>query len=355
MRRPRYAASALTHFTTEVLVRAGADPADAAVVAEALVTADLRGVHSHGVVRAGVYAARLRAGSFNPRARLRIVHDRGAVMTLDAQDGLGIVMAAQAMDLAIARAVDYGVGAVGVRNSNHCGMLAYFALRAVERQLVGVAMSNADAKVAPWGARARYLGTNPIAIAVPAGREAPIVLDMATSAVAHGRVAAAASRGDAIPEGWALDEHGQPTTDPHQALRGMLLPFGGAKGSGMSLIVDLLAGMLPGGRISPEIAPLYDAIERTQGVGHFFLALSIEAFVPIEQFAGRVDQMIQQIRALPPAPGHDRVYLPGEQEQLTMREYDARGIPLPEEVIAILQALAAETGVPMAASLAGVS
>ncbi len=349
----RYAAEHLKAFSERILQWAGARSADAVLTADGLVTADLRGVHSHGVVRIDVYAARLRSGGINPAAELVVVRDRGPVVVADAQAGLGIAMAVRAMDLAIERAGAYGFSAVGVRNSSHCGMLAYVALRAVQRRMVGIALSNADAQVAPWGARQRYLGTNPLAVAVPAGEEPPIVLDMATSVVAHGRIRAAAARGEPIPPEWALDEYGRPTTDPHQALRGALLPFGGPKGSGISLIIDILAGILPGGRSGPEIVPLYTQVDHPQGVGHLLMAIAVDAFGDAEAFQRRVDRLIRDVRALPAAQGQGEVLLPGELEHRRAQAYGISGIPLPGEAVEVMARLAAESGIPAPPPQAG--
>jgi len=330
----RYAAADLRAFCAQALERAGATPDNAGATADGLVAADLRGVHSHGALRVGIYVDRLRAGSINPQATLAIVRDRGAVVIADAQAGLGIPMAARAMDLAVARSRVHGLVAVGVRNSNHCGMLAYHAMRALAAGAVGIAISNADAQVAPWGARAKFLGTNPLSVAVPAGDEPPVVLDMATSVVAHARVKSAAERGESIPPDWAVDSAGRPTTDPAKALAGALLTFGGPKGSGISILIELLAGPLCGGRIGPEIGPLYQRLDKVQGVGHLFIALHVEAFGSLEIFRGRVDETIRRIRSLPPATSTLRPYLPGELEYLRAQEYGVRGIPLPHEAVA---------------------
>jgi ureidoglycolate dehydrogenase (NAD+) len=340
----RYAPAALRAFCAQALERAGARPDDAAVTADGLVAADLRGVHSHGVLRVGIYADRLRSGSINPRAELAVVRDGGAVVVADAQAGLGIAMAVRAMDLAIARARANGVAAVGVRNGNHCGMLAYLAMRALAAGAVGIAASNGDAQVAPWGARAKFLGTNPLAVAVPAREEPPVVLDMATSVVAHGRIKAASERGEAIPPDWAVDSEGRPTTDPSQALAGALVAFGGPKGSGISILIDLLAGLLPGGRSGPEIVPLYQRLDQPQGVGHLLVALQVEAFEPLEVFGARVDETVRKIRALPPPPGASRPFLPGELEHLRAEEYRAHGIPLPADALGELARMAAALG-----------
>jgi ureidoglycolate dehydrogenase (NAD+) len=333
----RYAAADLRAFCAQALEHAGMRPADAAVVADALIAADLRGVHSHGALRVGIYVDRLRAGSISPRAELTIVRDTGALVVADAQAGPGIAMAARAMDLAIARAQTYGIAAVSVRNSNHCGMLAYFAMRALPAGAVGVAATNGDSLVAPWGSRARFLGTNPFAVAVPARDEPPIVLDMATSVVAHARIKSAFDRGESIPAGWAVDAAGRPTTDASLAMAGALLPFGAFKGSGISIMIDLLAGLLPGGRSGPEIVPLYQRLDEPQGVGHLFMALHVPAFDSLEAFTHRVDELARRIRALPPAEGAPRAFLPGEPEHLRAQEHAVRGIPLPSDSVAEIE------------------
>jgi ureidoglycolate dehydrogenase (NAD+) len=340
----RYAAADLREFCAQALERAGARSGDAAVTADGLVAADLRGVHSHGVVRIGIYTDRLRAGSINPQAELEIVRESGAVVVADAQAGLGIAMAVRAMDLAIVRAQAHGISTVGVRNGNHCGMLAYFAMRALPAGAVGIALSNADALVAPWGARAKFLGTNPLAVAVPAREELPVVLDMATSVVTYGRIKSASASGERIPPDWALDSEGRPTTDPSRALLGTMLPFGGPKGSGISILIDLLAGLLPGGRSGPEIVPLYESLDRPQGVGHLFIALHVEAFEPLEEFGARVDETVRRIRGLPPAAGASRPFLPGELEHLRAEEHRARGIPLPTDAVAEMARAASALG-----------
>ena len=343
----RTSAPELREFCERALERAGMRGADAAITAQSLVAADLRGVHSHGALRVGVYVDRLRAGSIDPRAELQIVRDGGGVVAADAQAGPGIAMAARAMDLAIARARTHGIAAVSVRNANHCGMLAFFALRALGAGCIGFAASNGDSQVAPWGSRAKFLGTNPFAVALPALEEAPVVLDMATSVVAHGKVKGAADRGEAIPEGWAVDPEGRPTADPVRAMAGALLPFGGFKGSGVSLLIDLLAGALAGARSGPEIVPLYQRLAEPQGIGQFLVALEVAAFAPLEPFARRVDETVRRLRALPRAPGVARIYAPGEPEFLRAAEYGSQGIPLPADALAEMSRVAALLGIEL--------
>ena len=340
----RYAAAELQSFCAQALQRAGARSTDAAIVAEGLAAADLRGVHSHGALRIGIYVDRLRAGSIDPQAELEIVRDAGGVLVADAHAGLGIAMAAAAMDLAIARAQAHGIAAVSVRNSNHCGMLAFHAMRALTAGAIGIAISNADSQVAPWGARTKFLGTNPLAVAVPAREELPVVLDMATSVVAHARVKGAFDRGESIQADWAVDTAGRPTTDPAQALAGALLTFGAFKGSGISLLIDLLAGILPGGRSGPEIVPLYQRLDEPQGVGHLLVALHVEAFEPLAAFSRRVDETVRRVRALPPAEGAPRAFLPGELEYRRAEESLRRGILLPKDAVAELERTASLLG-----------
>lgn len=342
----RFSAADLRTFCVQALLGAGAQAEDAVVVADGLVAADLRGVHSHGVLRIGIYVDRLRAGSIDPAADLEVVRDGKAVVVADAQAGFGIARAAQAMDLAVARAGTYGIATVAVRNGNHCGMLAYHAMRALPAGAVGIAISNADSQVAPWGARAKFLGTNPLAVAVPTGAEPPVVLDMATSVVAHAKIKGAADRGESIPSDWAVDSGGRPTSDPAAALAGALLTFGGFKGSGISLLIDLLAGLLPGGRSGPEIVPLYQRLDEPQGVGHLFLALDVAAFEPLAAFTARVDETVRRIRALPPAAGATRALLPGEIEHQRARDYAELGIPLPSDAVAELARTAALLDLP---------
>jgi ureidoglycolate dehydrogenase (NAD+) len=340
----RYAAAGLRAFCAGALQDVGVRKGGAVETAEGLVAADLRGVHSHGVLRLGIYVDRLRAGSIHPEAELATVHDAGAVVVADAGAGPGIAMAARAMDLAIGRAREYGVGLVSVRNANHCGMLAHFALRAIRDGMIGLAASNADSQVAPYGARAKFLGTNPLAIAIPAREEPPVVLDMATSVVAHGKVKGAFDRGEAIPPGWAVDPEGNPTRDPAQALAGALLAFGGAKGSALSIAIDLLAGVLPGGKSGPEIVPLYQRLDEPQGVGQLFAALRVEAFDSLDTFTRRVDETVRRIRALPTAAGVARVLLPGELEHALAIERETDGIPLPADAVAELARVAVLLG-----------
>lgn len=313
-------------------------------VAASLVLAELRGVPSHGVTRMPIYVERIRRGALDPAATPVVVREAPAVAALDGRNGHGIPIGVTAMDMAIEKARAAGVGVVTVKNSNHFGMAWYFVKRAVEQGMIGVALSNADSFVAPWGAGRRYLGTNPMAIGLPAGEEVPIGLDMATSVVAHGKIKLALEAGQSIPLGWGLDPSGTPTTDPAAALEGALLPFGEAKGSAISLIIDMLCGPLAGALTGPFIAPLFTEPDRPQGLGHLFMALDVAAFVDPATYRREVDEAIRRIHALPPAAGFDRVLVPGELE--LERETEARqaGILLAEPTARDLEALEQSLG-----------
>src|SRR5690554_2932496 len=308
-------------------------------VAASLVLAELRGVRSHGVTRMPIYVERIRRGALDPAATPVVVREAPAVAALDGRNGHGIPIGVTAMDMAIEKARAAGVGVVTVKNSNHFGMAWYFVKRAVEQGMIGVALSNADFFVAPWGAGRRYLGTNPIAIGLPAGEEVPIGLDMATSVVAHGKIKLAHDAGQSIPLGWALDKDGNPTTDPAAALEGALLPFGEAKGSAISLIIDLLCGPLAGALTGPFIAPLFSETDRPQGLGHVFMAINVAAFTDLETYKREMDEAIRRVHALPPAAGFDRVLVPGELELEREREAREKGVYLPESTARELEEL----------------
>jgi LDH2 family malate/lactate/ureidoglycolate dehydrogenase len=345
MNRRYFQAEDLASFATQVVTRAGLPPADAEHVGRSLVRADLRGVDSHGVTRIPIYVERLRRDLVNKRPNIRIDVTGAGVAVVDGDNGMGAVVGRRAMEAAIALAKDAGTGAVAVRGSNHFGTGAGYAYQAVEARCIGVACSNAPPTMAPWGGRVRYFGTNPLAVGIPAGRYPPIVLDMATSNVARGKVILAAKRGEPIPEGWALDPEGRPTTDAEAALAGAVLPFGGPKGSAIALIIDVLSGVLSGANFSRHIPDLYDNLEERQDLGHFFLAVEIERFMRYDTFTARVDQMIEGLKECPPAAGHAEVLLPGEIEARTEVERQLRGIPVTGEIIDRLVAVGKELGV----------
>jgi len=332
-------------FCQRILEQVEVPIADAEIVAKCLVEANLRGVDSHGIVRLPVYVRRITAGVINPRASAKVVSETDTTMLLDGQNGLGMVISTQAMDKAIRKAKRKSVGIVVVRKSNHFGIAALYAMQAVESDLIGAALTNAPAAMAPWGSTQPYLGTNPICVAVPAGREKPFVLDMATSMATRGALKIAEKRGEKIPLGWATDSRGRPTQDPQEALQGSLLPIGGPKGYGLALIVDILCGVLSGADFGAHIGDLFGDLSRKQNLGHFFAAIDVASFMPIEDFKKRMDQIITEIKLCRRAEGVQQVFMPGEIEFLTKERRLREGIPVSRATLFELQQLASQVGV----------
>ena len=334
----RIAAAELTRYTTAILERAGVPAEDAVIVAESLVEANLRGVDSHGVSRIPIYVDRIRRGLTNLAPRVRIVSERGGALLIDGDNGLGQVVTQRAFDIGMEHLAEHHSVSVGIRNSNHYGSGAYFARRAAERGAAVFLYGNAPSTMAAWGGRERFLGTNPYTFAVPAGSRPPIVLDMATSVVARGKIILASQLGKDIPEGWAVDTSGRPTTDTAAALEGSVLPFGGPKGYGIALMVEIMAAMLTGASSGPEVGDLYDDLTRPQGVGAYIGLTDISALQDPATFAGRMEHLIDALKATAPEGGE--VLVPGEVEQ---RIADARadeGVPIPDAVAEALESLA---------------
>ncbi len=336
----RVSPQGLRAFAGACLEQVGVPPGSAAIVADNLAEADLRGVESHGVARLAVYLERLAAGLVAAEAQGRVVRERAAMAVMDGENGLGAVIGTAAMDLAVRKAGQAGTAFVAVRNSNHFGTAAYYLIPPIRKQMIGFVITNGPGVMAVWGGCTRAIGTNPIAFGIPARRERPIVLDMATSVVARGKLVFANLKGETIPEGWAIDPEGKPTRDPAVALKGALLPVGGPKGSGLALAIEILSGLLSGGAVLDGIGELYNNPHTPQGTCHLFAALDIAAFEDVDRFLDRVDKMIADVRALPRMPGVDRIYLPGEPEWITKEQRTRTGIPLPPALFDELKSLA---------------
>lgn len=343
----RVPAPALETFTARLFRFHGLLAADAETVARALVLADLRGVDSHGVLRVGVYVERLKRELINPAPKVRVLRETPGAALLDGDNGMGPVVATAAMRLALEKARATGTGAVAVRRGNHYGMAAAYPMMALEQDCLGLTLTNGPALVAPWGGTRRIFGTNPLAIAVPAGRERPVVLDMATTVVARGKIIKAAKEQQPIPAGWALDPAGRPTTDAAAALAGTPIPLGGYKGYGLMLVIEILSGVLAGAAVGPAVGELYDNPRRPQDIGHLFAALRLEAFGDPEAFKARMDALIQEIRSNPPAPGTERIYLPGEIEFETEARRRREGVPIGPALWEELAGLGREAGIPL--------
>jgi LDH2 family malate/lactate/ureidoglycolate dehydrogenase len=292
----------------------GFDPDDSAKIATALVEADLRGVSSHGVMLVPMYVERLNAGGVTRERELDILYDAGAAMVVDARGGMGQLSSPQAMGHAIERAGQYGLGLVSVRNAHHFGAASKWAMQAGEAGCIGIAMSNTTPLMPAPGGAERIVGNNPLAIAVPTSAGVEIVLDMALSAVALGKIRLAASAGRPIPETWATDPSGTPTTDPDEAVLGMLLPAAGHKGFGLALMIDVLTGVLSGGGWGDQVRPLYREPDRPNDCAHLFLAIDPELMGGVESFRRRSSGLAARVRGSATAPGVNRLYLPGEIE-----------------------------------------
>ncbi len=334
----------LIAFVQSALERAGVPAPEAAIVADTLVEADLRGVHSHGVMRLPIYVERIRAGVVRAEASVTVTAEGPAFVQLDAHNSLGQVAGVRAMDLAIEKARASGVGVAGVAHSTHFGAAAYYAMRAAARQMIGMAITNTLPLMPPVGGAAPIVGNNPIAYAIPAGRERPIVLDIATSVVARGKVQAARGRGDRIPLGWGVTRDGLPTDRPEAVMDGgMLLPVGAHKGFGLAMIFDLLCGPLTGAGWSGQVAGLFlPEHSRPQNVGHLFMALDVARFRPLAAFREEVDAYITAVHTAPRAPGTEKLYVPGEIEFEMADARRREGIPLDSNVLADLHTLATE-------------
>jgi LDH2 family malate/lactate/ureidoglycolate dehydrogenase len=333
------------HTACLTLLQAADVPEDqASVVADVLVRADLRGIGSHGVLRLPAYVHKIQAGLLKPHTPWTCLRETPATALYDAGMGLGPVAGLWGMKEAIERAGQFGISAVGVSNASHFGIAAYYALQAVEAGLIGVAISNAAASMAPWGGVQAQLGTNPVCVAIPTQDEIPLVLDMAASVVARGKIRLAQREGHPIPQGWALDNEGQPTTDPQAAIEGTLLPIGGPKGYGIALVNDILAGILTGSPSGVEVRSIHDLREPSP-VGFFFQVLQIEAFSSPQDFFDRLGAELTAIRNSPRAPGVERIYIPGEIERECEQDRRRNGVPIGSGTLKALHELAHELGV----------
>ncbi|MEE3258742.1 MAG: Ldh family oxidoreductase [Candidatus Latescibacterota bacterium] len=322
----------------------GMDDADAHLLADSLVYADLGGVHSHGVLRVPKYAVTLTADGVNPRGRPEVVREMGACLVVDGHNAMGQIGCHFAMERAIEKAEEHGIGAAAVRGSNHCGAMAYFAMQAIARDMIGWATTNALPTMAPWGGTERIIGINPLGVAVPAGREYPIVFDAAFSGSSHGKIRIHHQKGLALPEGWALNSKGQPTTDPAAAIDGLLMPIGQFKGVALAMIMGLFSSLLSGAAYGAELGNMEDG-PQAGADGHFVMAINAGAFEEVERFKERVDRAIEEVHGCRKAPGVERVYAPGEKEFLCREVYGREGVPLNEVTLAGIGEAAREVGV----------
>ena len=333
----------LVDFAAAVYAKAGVPAADAELLADSLVQADLWGHQSHGVLRLDWYLARIHAGKMNAVTRPMLPVDAGAVAVMDGNDGVGQVITYRAMQAAIERAKQHGIGAVAIRNSNHFGTAMYFTLLAAKANCVGFLSTNASPAMAPWGGRRKAVGTNPWSWAAPAGRHPPMVLDIANTAVARGKIYLARQKRERIPQGWALDDAGAPTTDAQAAIDGVILPMAQHKGYAVALMMDVLSGVLTGSGFGTAVHGPYQ-FEHASRCGHLAMALDIAAFQPVSEFGARMEELIAEMKSVPLAQGHDEVFYPGEIEARNDARNRADGLLLPDDTLADLTRIAKKSG-----------
>jgi LDH2 family malate/lactate/ureidoglycolate dehydrogenase len=327
----------LRSTVTGMFARVGMPAEDADFMGECLVNADLRGVHSHGTRYAVNYVRAIQKGNYNPTPNIRVVQDKHATAVVDADRSTGHLAARRAMEMAIEKARVYGTGTVSVRNSTHCGALAYYTQMAADAGCIGFASTNAGIRMVPTGGREGIIGLNPLSWAAPTDRPWAVDLDMATSVVAGSKLGMAIEKGEKIPFGWALDEEGNETDDPARAMKGVMLPLGGPKGYGLSVCLDIITGVLAGGRFGNGLGG--------PGTAHLLQATDVESFRPLDEFKADMGQLVDQIKNSALAPGSTEIFLPGEIEWNNRQEREKRGIPMTGSVIAEIERTAQELGV----------
>lgn len=346
-----FTATTLRKFTEDTFIKIGCSKEHATLAADVLIKADLRGVDSHGVARLSGYVRLWEKGRINTQPNIRVVHETNSTATVDGDGGLGLVVAPFAMQIAIKKAEQCGSGFVSVKNSNHFGIAAYHSLLAVEKEMIGISMTNASPLVAPTYANERLLGTNPMCYAFPAGKYPPVIVDMATAAAANGKLEIAQRANKEIPSGWVQDKKGQSSLDPNELKAGgSLLPLGSDKdrgshkGYGLSATVDILSAVLSGANYGPWVPPFVAFLEPPadpvgEGIGHFLGALRVDGFRPIEDYKNHMDNWIHRFKNAKPINAEQPVIIPGEPEVEYEKNRLTEGIPLIEAVVEDLKSL----------------
>ncbi|WPP52464.1 Ldh family oxidoreductase [Catalinimonas niigatensis] len=348
----------LQHFIEEVFKHYGVPEADAQLASDVLITSDLRGIDSHGVARLHTYFGLLKAGRINPKPKIKILREKASVATVDGDNGLGLVIGPKANAIAMEKAEKVGSGWVSVCHTNHFGIAGYYPLQALKRDLIGWAMTNTTKIVAPLWGMERMLGTNPIAIAFPGLKEPPIVIDLATSVAAFGKVEIAKREQKTMPRGWCINDRGLETIYADEMIEGgALLPLGtdrergGHKGYALSAMVDILSAVLSGANWGPFAPPFtlqQSMPERSvgKGIGHFFGAMQIDGFIEVDEFKRQIDDWIQTFRQTKAAPGTSGTIIPGDPERKAEQIRGEQGIPLLQPVIIDLLDISRQSGIP---------
>lgn len=337
----------LRHFVNSLLHASGVDTQEAKIIADVLIWTDLIGRPLQGVNRLPAYLKRLELGLIQSPCQPEFIQKSETMQVLNGGDGFGHYLGHIAMHKAIELADEFGIGLVGVNHSNHFGAGAYYVYLAAEQQKLGLAVSNSVSKVAPYGGVTPVFGTNPFAFSAPIGDEYPILVDFSTGASAGSKIIKAAERGETIPAGLFIDAQGQPITDASQTGQGAMLPFGGAKGFCLGLMIEILSGVITGAAISHQVASLHQNFERPSNVGHFFMALDISKLMSMEHYFERIETLIGFIKQAKPQPGFDEILLPGETRWRLYQRYQKDGIPFDENDLEQLIQLAQKVSVPL--------
>jgi LDH2 family malate/lactate/ureidoglycolate dehydrogenase len=342
-----FAVEALRQFLVKALTAAGVPAGEGKFVADNLLQADLWGIGSHGVSRFPTYLKRIQEGAVNPRPEIKIDKSLPAVLSVDGDNGLGAVVTVKALEAAMAAAAKFGVCAAGIRRSNHFGAAGYYCDMGARANYITIILTDAPPAIPPWGGKEAYFGTNPIAIGLPRRDELPVILDMATSIVARGKIIAASKKGEAIPEGWALNKDGFPTTNAQDALAGTLLPMAGPKGYALALAVEHLAGVVTGAAFGRDVAWQYGDKLARANVGHIMILLKADAFINLENYQERAERFCREIKGCEKAAGVEEIYLPGERERILAQTLMKKGIALPSGLMKELEAIAREYGLSL--------
>ncbi|MBW2149440.1 MAG: Ldh family oxidoreductase [Deltaproteobacteria bacterium] len=337
-------AEKLRAFASGVFQKVGVPGKDAEQVAEILVEANLRGVDTHGIYLCDLYTRRLQKGLINPTPRLHFERKRSGVGILDADFSLGQLSTLEAARKAVEMARDAGVGIVAVKNSNHFGAAAYYAEYCAKRDCIGLVTSDGECDVIPFGGREKFLGTNPLCCCIPAGKSPWYCMDMATSEVAFGKVRASAEEGKSIPANWAVDREGKPVTDPTRAYA--VVPMSGPKGYAISLMIEILSSRLTGMPYGAHIIRKFDDWENKAFMGHYVQAIDIAAFCPADEFKRRMDELFEELKRQPTAPGFEEILIPGEPELRTKLRREREGCPIRMDDVTLLRKLGEEMGIP---------
>lgn len=336
-------AQAAQTFVEGVLMGNGVSQTNAAIIASCLVQADLRGVDTHGINRIPSYMARVHQGVLDATATPHLNQITPVVAQVDGKNGFGFLAAHLGMESACKMAHEFGIGMVSIKHSNHFGMSAWIVQQAVDAGLMSLVFTNSSPALPVWGGKDKLMGVSPIACGAPAGKTRPFILDMAPSVAARGKVYKALRRREEIPSDWALDAEGRSTTDPLAALQGVMLPMGGPKGSALAIMMDVFSGVLSGSAFAGHVTNPYDP-SKPADVGHFLVAIKPDLFMSLDDFKGRMDYLYQRVVECDRMAGVDRIYFPGEIEQLTKDERLSTGIPYTEDEIAILDLEASKVG-----------